>query len=117
MRSPTSNRELPARLEELLPAESGVRDEYAALLEELRETGGELSVAELTRRLADTSASADASAERASTDPTGRYRETYLSLQRTQVPLLTAVGIVEYDETDGTVSLSTDCVGHRCGPR
>lgn len=117
MRSPTSNRELPAQLEELLPAEPGVRDEYVALLEELRETGGESSVAELTRRLADTSTSADASPERAFADPTNRYRETYLSLQRTKVPLLTAVGIVEYDETDGTISLSTDGVGHRCGPR
>jgi DNA-binding SARP family transcriptional activator len=113
MPSPTPCRELPARLEELLPAEPDVRDEYAALLEELRETGGESSIAELTRRLAD----ASASTERASADPTDRYRETYLSLQRTQVPLLTAVGIVEYDETDGTISLTTDEVGHRCGSR
>lgn len=98
--SPSSYSELPERLDEVLPPDQSLREEYARLLSHLWENGGRCHVSKLTRRLVDHEADANAS------DLTESYRSTYLGLHREYLPTLVTVGLVKYDGTDGTVVLT-----------
>lgn len=67
-----------------------------AVLDELVRVDGPLTIGGLAVRLTD----------RENADETNQRQRTYLSLSRTHVPSLERHGLVEYDQTVGTVSLA-----------
>lgn len=73
-----------------------------AILDELTRVDGSLTIGGLAVRLTD----------RATDDQTNQRQRTYLALSRTHVPALERHGLVEYDQTIGTVSLAVtdECI-------
>lgn len=93
--------ELPEPLSTVLPPDPAVRAEYARVLGVLRASGGTCRVTELPHRLLHDDA------DQGVGDLTDQYQSVYLSVHRELLPVLEAVGIVTYDDHDGTISLTT----------
>lgn len=98
--------ELPDRLVEVLPDNQSI-ETYARLLAVLDGNGGTCSVATLARGMVDARERARTSDAGPAVGLTERYQSTYLSLGREYLPILVTLGVVEYDRTDGTVTLAT----------
>lgn len=91
-----SHGDLPERLSTVLPPDPAVRAEYARVLDVLDESDGACRVTELPHRLLRDGVG----------DLTDQYQSVYLSVHREFLPVLQAVGVVTYDDNDGTISLT-----------
>lgn len=83
----------------VLPPDPVVRDEYAQVLDALRDSGGACRVTELPHRLLHDGVDSVGV-------PTTQYQSVYLSLHRELLPVLRSVDVVTYDAHDGTISLT-----------
>jgi hypothetical protein len=96
---------LPERLAEVLPPDSPLRDEYGDVLGILADSGGDCGVAVLAREMVHARRSRRREEIRDPSVDATDYQSTYLALQREYLPTLVTLGVVEYDRTDGTVTL------------